>query len=101
MLRDALPNGLARFVPSSAPPRFGVVVEAENKSILNAGLRTGDIVVAMRGYRVENWKAYTTIRAFDSAPFVLTIWRDKTYLDLAPLPPSYRFGVNFRDYRAP
>jgi membrane-associated protease RseP (regulator of RpoE activity) len=79
-----------------------VLVDTENEAIRKAGLLRGDILVAVRGYRVDNWTAYTTLRALNAAePFTIKIWRNGTYLDLPPLPSSYRFGVNLKNYQAP
>ncbi len=102
LLQESLPGGLVRFTASSAAPSRGVIVRAENSAIRDAGLRQGDIVVALRGYRIDNWTAYTAVRGLSSSePLTLKIWRKGAYLDLPPLPASYRFGINLSDYRGP
>jgi hypothetical protein len=102
LIKEYFPDGLKEFVGTTAPPQFGVRVHTENDAIRDAGLRRGDIVVAMRGYQLTNWRTYVLLRGLESeAPYVLTVWRNNQYFDLKPLPARLRFGVNLMDYRAP
>jgi hypothetical protein len=104
LMKEFLPTGIEKFEvrDGAKAPRVGVRVHTENNDIRNAGLRFGDIVVAVRGFRVSDWRSFVIIRSLDlDVPYALTAWRDGRYIELKPLPPAYRFGVNLVDYRAP
>jgi len=60
------PDGLSRvsiadFQAGEAPDK-GVKVEGPNRRLALAGLRDGDVVVAVDGYRVRNHQQYNVIR---------------------------------------
>ena len=101
-VRKFLPGGLKPFgAEISAPPKRGVIVHTENNAIRGAGLRRGDIVVAARGYQVDGWMAFKTIRGLEpEVPLVMRIWRDGAYQDLKPVSAGYRFGIDLSDYVA-
>jgi hypothetical protein len=110
ILKKHLPAGLAIFDRSvQSPPKIGVRVPQQGTGewrpgsrVEAAGLRRGDIVVAVRGYRVADWNSFKVLRTLEpEVPYVMTVWRDDKYLELAPLDPKYRFGINLVDYRAP
>ncbi len=95
-----LPEGLEKFAINYAPaPKTGVRVEVMRDEIKNAGLEMGDIVAAVRGYRVFNWSSFRTIRGFEpDTPYEMIVWRNGHYLTLPALPATYKFGVNLVDY---
>ncbi len=67
---------------------------------MDAGLKTGDVIVRERGYAVTDGNRYTLIRDLaPDEPIALKIWRDGRYLDLKPIPAGYRFGFDFPDYK--
>lgn len=110
LMNEHLPTGLMKFDKTvQTAPRIGVRVPEQGTGewrpgsrIEAAGLRRGDIVVAVRGYRVADWDSFKVLRALEpEAPYVLTVWRDKKYFELPPLAPNYRFGINLVDYRVP
>ncbi len=110
LLKEHLPTGLVKFDKAArAAPRIGVRVPEQGaggllpgSAIEAAGLRRGDIVVSVRGYRVADWNSFKVLRSLEpELPYVLTVWRENKYVELPPLAASYRFGVNLVDYRAP
>ncbi|HEY0864315.1 MAG TPA: hypothetical protein VGD97_09440 [Lacunisphaera sp.] len=110
LMKEHLPAGLMKFDKTTqTAPRIGVRVPEQGTGewrpgsrIEAAGLRRGDIVVAVRGYRVADWESFKVLRRLEpEVPYILIIWRDKKYLELPPLASNYRFGVDLVDYRAP
>lgn len=77
----------------SSPPHSGLEVTANM-----ADLKEGDIVVAIRGYRVENESQYLLVRDFSLfEPFSLVVFRKGKYEELGPFEAGHRFG-NLQDY---
>jgi tetratricopeptide (TPR) repeat protein len=100
---QAVSGGLeAVNVPSFAgPPADGMLVSVENGETRRAGLRLGDVVVAVHGFRVRDFRSYKVLRDLESGtPLDLIVWRTDAYLTLSASPPNNRFGVDFSDYRA-
>lgn len=72
----AFPQGLIKTPLSSEKPTAGVHVASDSPEARKAGLRAGDIIVAVDGWHVENVGQYRAVRAFPEAgPFTLTVWR--------------------------
>jgi S1-C subfamily serine protease len=104
LLKQHLSGGLVKFtaIGSVAAPKAGVVIRDLNEAMSEAGLQVGDVVVAVRGYTIANFKEYILVRNLDeNEPYELTIWRGGRYQKLKPLPADYRFGVDIPDYHAP
>jgi len=101
LLKQFLPSGLIGFDKAvQGAPKLGVRVQVENQLIEDAGLRRGDVIVALRGYRVADWASFKVLRSLEAdGTFVLTVWRDGRYIELPPLRVGYRFGVDLADYR--
>ena len=101
MLAELAPEGLRNLTGSdlAEPPEVGVLVTSEPKLITTGSLRKNDVIVGMRGYRVVSYKRYALIREIEpEKSSVIKVWRNGTYLDLPPVEPSYRFGVDLADY---
>ena len=70
------PDGLVNTPLSSEKPAAGVHVATDSPEARKAGLRAGDIIVAVDSWHVANVGQYRAIRAFPEAgPFTLTVWR--------------------------
>lgn len=64
-------------------------------------LREGDIIVAIRGYRVESEAEYGLIRETEPfGEFDLVLFRAGKYLTFGPFRARRRFG-NLQDYSRP
>jgi tetratricopeptide (TPR) repeat protein len=103
LMKSNLPGGLVKVDPEAlrAPPALGVLVHTKNFYVEQAGLQQGDIVVAVRGYRVTDWRSFKVIRALEpDTPYALKAWRGSSYIDIGPLPARFRFGIDFLDYHA-
>ncbi len=98
-LTDVFPDGL-QPVPTSMPasPKKGVFVYTDNDRSRKAGLRTGDIIVGLEGWRVDNFKQYGAINAFtDDSHMKITAWRG-TLVQVETDLPGRLFGIDFRDH---
>ncbi len=84
-----------------APPADGVLIKQQNDRILSAGLKTGDVIVAVYGVRVHNFLQYVYGRDLQGTPELdLIVWQGNAYRELRPSPPNHLFGVEFGDYPA-
>jgi tetratricopeptide (TPR) repeat protein len=70
------PNGLVNTPLTDEKPNVGVHVASDSVRARKAGLRAGDIIVAVDGWHVANLAQYYAVRSFpDAGPFTLTVWR--------------------------
>ena len=83
------------------PPTDGVLIEQENNLLKSAGLKKGDVIVAVYGLRVHTFKQYTYGREVKSTPELdLIVWQGDGYHEIKSSPPDHRFGVAFGDYQS-
>jgi hypothetical protein len=83
------------------PPTDGVLIRQENDQITSAGLKKGDVIVAVYGVRVHNMDQYDYGRVQKTTPELdLIVWQDNGYREFKPSPPHHLFGVDFGDYTA-
>jgi hypothetical protein len=76
-LAEVFPDGL-RPEPTAmpGPPQQGVFVYKDSPYSRKFGVRTGDIIVGLEGWRVDNSEQYFAINAFtDDAEMKITLWR--------------------------
>lgn len=104
LLQEHVPGGLVKFqMPAgAAPPERGVEVHLDTAQIAQAGLKIGDVIVAVRGYAVKDWRSFKAIRGLEpEKPYFLTVWRGAGYREIGPLAANHRFGVDLPEYRKP
>jgi len=84
----------------NTPPSDGTWVRGENNLTKAAGLKTGDVIVAVYGMRVHNFKQYMFGREWETGPALdLIVWQGDGYHNItANLPDDHRFGVDFDNY---
>jgi tetratricopeptide (TPR) repeat protein len=88
--------GLSDF---QAVPADGVSINEATDLARAAGLKAGDIIVAIDGIRVHNFKQYSVAREMSQDPeMVLIVWRANDYREMKASPPGRRFGGDFGDY---
>jgi tetratricopeptide (TPR) repeat protein len=95
------PKGLERVSLNdfNGPPADGVLVAQENDRLKSAGLKAGDVIVAVYGVRVHNLDQYAYGRDLTNTPALdLIVWQSKAYREFKPSPPRHLFGVPFLDY---
>lgn len=100
-LQAWFPQGIEKVTLENfgAPPSDGVFIQEENELLRNAGLQKGDIIVAVDGIRVHNFKQYVIGRDVNIAPeMALIVWHDGRYSNIKASPPSHQFGVKFTSY---
>lgn len=101
-LGKLFPNGIEHVSLNDfhGPPKDGVLIQGENNLLKSAGLWKGDVIVAVYGLRVHNFKQYTYGRDLKSTPDLdLIVWQyHRTYREFKPNVPGHRFGVAFGDY---
>jgi len=94
--KGVLKVGLADF--SGKPTRGAEFIES-NRQFEKSGLRKGMVVVALDGYRTDNYAQYAFIRSLSSDPKMnLIVWDGKQYLSKDVEVSGRVFGVDMRDY---
>lgn len=85
----------------SVPPTDGVLINGENNLVRDAGLKKGDVIVALDGVRVHNTDQYTYLRALGgTAELKLIVWvGGNMYRDVVANAPNRKFGVGIATYR--
>jgi S1-C subfamily serine protease len=59
------------------------VLVTPSAGLVQAGIRAGDVVVALDGYRVLDGNHYGSVKALGIGPkMVLTVWHDGRYVEI-------------------
>ncbi len=83
----------------SGVPDEGALVEGENEQTKRVGLAVNDVIVALNGFRVRDFKSYSWIRGHvDTKGLDLIFWHDGSYRQISATPPEKRFGVKFGNF---
>jgi hypothetical protein len=101
-LQKLFPKGIekASLNDFHDPPTDGVLIKADNDLLRSAGLKSSNVIVAVYGVRVHNFRQYIYGRDLKNTPELdLIVWQGDAYRELKPGPPEHRFGVDFGDYR--
>jgi len=97
------PNGLERadLKAFSGYPTDGTFVLTTSPRAERAGLKAGDIIVALDGFRVRTRRQYYVVRGFGEEPTLsLIIFRHPRYVELKARSADRRLGFDFRSHRA-
>lgn len=95
------PSGMIRasLADFAGPPEKGVIFRGSTPQMVPFGLGKGMVVVALNGYRTDNFAQYQIIRALSSDPEMsLIVWDGKAYRVCEGNLPGRRFGVDMVDY---
>jgi hypothetical protein len=99
---DALfPKGIEKvsLADCKGRPKDGVLIKERSYLVKEAGLDRGDIIVAVYGIRVHDFKQYACARRFRDTPELeLIVWHGNAYREFKPSPPDHRFQADFGDY---
>ena len=101
-LKKLFPRGIEKiaFVDFHNAPADGVSVRQQNALLTAAGLRTGDVIVALNGTRTRTFAQYMYVRDSLAGPEMdLIVWQGSAYHEMKASPPSHKFGVDFADYQ--
>jgi tetratricopeptide (TPR) repeat protein len=95
------PKGMEKVSRSDfqAAPSDGVLIQGQSDLLSSAGMKQGDVIVAINGTRAHNFQQYTYLRdSLDSPELDLIVWQGGAYHEIRSSPPSHRFGADFGDY---
>lgn len=103
-LGNVFPRGMEKvsLADFHDPPRNGVLIQGENELLTAAGLKMGNVIVALGGVRTHSFAEYQYMRDSQLAPELdLIVWQDNKYREIKASPPSHRFNVELDDYYPP
>ena len=101
-LKIYFPKGMEKVSISdfSAAPTDGTAINGQNDLVRSAGLRRGDVIVAVGGIRTHSYAQYTYIRDLQPSPeLALIVWQGNSYHEIKASPPNHLFGVSLGDYK--
>ncbi len=102
-IKTLFPKGVEKVAVGDfhGPPADGVLIMQENDLLKGAGLKAGDVIVAVYGIRVHDMQQYVYGRVVKQTPELeLIVWQGDAYREFKPSPPHHLFGVEFGDYLA-
>jgi hypothetical protein len=96
---ETFPNGIQPEPASmTETPKTGVFIYEDSPRSRKAGIRAGDIVVGLEGWRVDTQEQYRAINAFFDRPLVkLTLWRG-ALIKVEASSPNRLFGTQIRTH---
>jgi len=98
---ELFPQGIEKvsLADFQGPPADGVLIREQTDLLTSAGLRKGDVIVALGGERTRTFAQYTCLRDSLSDPVMdLIVWQGGAYHEIKTSPPNHHFGGDFRDY---
>jgi hypothetical protein len=104
-LREALALALpdSRLEPLDraalpSTPTDGVVVKGANDNTERYGIKWGQVIVGLDGFRVRDFETYNVVRALSYSPRMkLVIWRGTSYDDIEVELWDRRFRITLED----
>ena len=96
------PDGMKKVTIAdfTAAPTEGVNVDTTNENTDRAGLKRGDVFVALDGYRVQNTKQYMLVRELTEDPKLnLFVWNGTKYVEVAISLPNRMFNNAISNFR--
>jgi hypothetical protein len=98
-LAETFPNGLQPEETSMPEkPKKGVFVYADSERSRKVGIRAGDIIVGLEGFKVESFEQYRAINHFFEQDRVkLTLWRG-SLIKIDAETPNRLFGTDIKTY---
>ncbi|HXI69619.1 MAG TPA: hypothetical protein VNN22_04605 [Verrucomicrobiae bacterium] len=100
-LNKLFPTGMEKvsLADFHGAPADGVSIRQQNNLLAVAGLRAGDVIVALNGARTHTFAQYMYLRDSLAGPEMdLIVWQDGNYHEIKSSPPNHKFGVDFGDY---
>lgn len=108
VLSRVFPRGLEPLsdVPGDAPPTDGVFIDGASPVLEREGLRGGDVIVGLDGWRVHTLDQYDAVASFrdrtsNARDMRIRIWRQARYMDLEADALSRSFHVRVRTFGTP
>ncbi len=103
LIGSVFPGGLQEVTVDSfsGPPQKGVAIRETSPFLEGKGLKQGMVIVALDGYRTENFSQYGLVRSLTADPKMkIIVWDGQRYAELTPEVDGRRFGVDMGDYVA-
>ncbi|MGA2241677.1 MAG: tetratricopeptide repeat protein [Verrucomicrobiota bacterium] len=100
-IRKLFPKGIEKVSLNDFhdPPADGVLIKQENDLLKSGGMKKGDVIVAVYGVRVHNFRQYTYGRNLKNTPELeLIVWQGDAYREFKPSAPDHQFGLDFGNY---
>lgn len=94
------PSGLQPVAPNDArqAPAAGVQVTKDSPLSRRHGIQSGDLIVALDGWRVESLQQYQAVRAFSTGDRLhMVLWRGAR-IDVDAEVPNRMFNIDLRSY---
>ena len=80
-------------------PEKGVIILSSSQKLREYGLASGDIIVAIDGYQVDNLEQYYIVRDKSDEPQVrFIVWHKNRYLNVDAKLKNRKFGVDIETY---
>jgi hypothetical protein len=102
MEAEVFPGGMraASLRDFSGKPKTGVSINGESDLLRKNGLKAGDVIVSIEGWRVDTFDQYSFIRELSESPrFRLIVYQDGQYREIAAEAEGRRFGVDMATLR--
>lgn len=91
------PNGMepAQLQTFSGPPHDGVLIRTSSPLVHAAGLKVGDVIVAIEGARVRSLPQYSFLRDRDpNSKMTLIVWNGAAYAEVPVDAPKRRMNCD-------
>lgn len=96
IIGNVFPDGLVevKLEDFNGKPKTGNVIASTSEHTTRHGLRDGDVIVALDGFKADNLQQYMVLRAMkpDTTPVIIIYWNGSEYKQLTASLPGRRFG---------
>lgn len=100
-LAPAFPDGIqdAVLADFKEAPVDGVEITSSSQLLVRNGMKSGSIIVALDGHRVQTLEQYDLLRSMKpGAPLDLIVWDGSAYRQLSVNVPNRKFGCDMDSY---
>jgi tetratricopeptide (TPR) repeat protein len=101
-VKKVFPQGMEQVALADfqGPPADGVHIREQSDLLTAAGLRAGEVIVALNGTRTHTFHQYMFVRELLTGPEMnLIVWSGNGYRAIKASPPNHKFNAAFGDYR--
>ncbi|MDX2080340.1 MAG: hypothetical protein SFU53_06105 [Terrimicrobiaceae bacterium] len=102
VVKEVFPDGIqkATLTDFSGPPSAGSRIDSASAQLERFGLKPGQIIVGLDGYRVDSYEQYAAIRGLREDPTMKIIaWDGQEYREMEGTVAGRRFHVEMSTYR--
>lgn len=101
-LKAIFPEGIRKvsLTDFKDPPVDGVLIVEDGNRLRKAGLSVNDVIVAIDGIQVHDFRQYEVVRGWSYDPVMrLIVWQKVKYAEVEVRLQNRRFGVEMVPYR--